>query len=144
MAQLPKDASIDLALVHVSSIYGNAERLEKVVPELRKILPGLGVVIGCSSAGVVGMKSRGRPVEVWHQHYTDKNDVLHILIQLVSPARRVLRSYFVLDSMWGLWYFMSGLTPDESCRFVPQILQIPKILSTTIFNRIKIKIRVVL
>lgn len=50
--------------MHVSSVYGNAERLEKVVPELRKALPGLGAVIGCSTAGVVGMKGKGHSVEV--------------------------------------------------------------------------------
>lgn len=55
---------MDLCLLHVSSIYGNTERLETVVPELRKALPGLGAVIGCSTAGVVGTKSKGRCIEV--------------------------------------------------------------------------------
>lgn len=64
LAQLPEGASIDLALIHVSSIYGNAERLEMVVPELRKAVPGLGAVVGCSSAGAVGMQSTGGVVEV--------------------------------------------------------------------------------
>lgn len=64
LAQLPEGASIDLALVHVSSIYGNAERLEDVVPELRKVVPGLSAVVGCSSAGTIGMQSKGRVVEV--------------------------------------------------------------------------------
>lgn len=64
LAQLPEGASIDLALVHVSSIYGNAERLEDVVPELRKVVPGLSAVVGCSSAGAIGMQSKGRVVEV--------------------------------------------------------------------------------
>lgn len=64
LAQLPEGASIDLALLHVSSIYGNAERLENVVPELRKVLPGLSAVVGCSSAGAIGMQGKGRVVEV--------------------------------------------------------------------------------
>ncbi|CAN0573397.1 unnamed protein product, partial [Ectocarpus sp. 12 AP-2014] len=57
-------ASVDLALIHVSSIYGNAERLENVVPELRKVLPGLSAVVGCSSAGAIGMQGKGRVVEI--------------------------------------------------------------------------------
>lgn len=64
LAQLPEGASIDLALLHVSSIYGNAERLESVVPELRKVVPGLSAVVGCSSAGAIGMQSKSRVVEV--------------------------------------------------------------------------------
>lgn len=48
----------------MSSIYGNAERLENVVPELRKVVPGLSAVVGCSSAGAIGMQSKGRVVEV--------------------------------------------------------------------------------
>ncbi|CAM9123692.1 unnamed protein product [Ectocarpus sp. 4 AP-2014] len=64
LAQLPEGASIDLALIHVSSIYGNAERLENVVPELKKVLPGLSAVVGCSSAGAVGMQGKGRVVEI--------------------------------------------------------------------------------
>lgn len=64
LAQLPEGSSIDLALVHVSSIYGNAERLESVVPELRKAVPGLSAVVGCTSAGAIGMQSKGRVVEV--------------------------------------------------------------------------------
>lgn len=64
LSQLPDGATIDLALVHVSSIYGNAERLENVVPELRKVVPGLGAVVGSSSAGVIGIQSKGRVVEV--------------------------------------------------------------------------------
>eukprot|EP00752_Nemacystus_decipiens_P001480 g1455.t1 len=64
LAQLPEGASIDLALLHVSSIYGNAERLENVVPELRKVVPGLTAVVGCSSAGAIGMQSTARVVEI--------------------------------------------------------------------------------
>ena len=64
LLQLPDGARIDLALLHVSSIYGNAERLETVVPELRKVVPALGVVVGCSSAGVIGMRGVGRALEV--------------------------------------------------------------------------------
>ncbi|CAN0399608.1 unnamed protein product [Ectocarpus sp. 12 AP-2014] len=64
LAQLPEGASVDLALIHVSSIYGNAERLENVVPELRKVLPGLSAVVGCSSAGAIGMQGKGRVVEI--------------------------------------------------------------------------------
>lgn len=48
----------------MSSIYGNAERLEDVVPELRKVVPGLSAVVGCSSAGAIGMQSKRRVVEV--------------------------------------------------------------------------------
>ena len=48
----------------MSSIYGNAERLENVVPELRKVVPGLTAVVGCSSAGAIGMQNKGRVVEV--------------------------------------------------------------------------------
>lgn len=48
----------------MSSIYGNAERLENVVPELRKVLPGLSAVVGCSSAGAIGMQGKERVVEV--------------------------------------------------------------------------------
>lgn len=64
LSQLPDGASADLALLHVSSIYGNAERLEMVVPELRKVVPGLSTVVGCSSAGAIGMRETGRAVEV--------------------------------------------------------------------------------
>eukprot|EP00904_Undaria_pinnatifida_P010455 jgi/Undpi1/653/HiC_scaffold_10.g04117.m1 len=64
LAQFPEGASIDLALIHVSSIYGNAEKLETVVPELRKVVPGLDAVVGCSSAGAVGMQSKDRAVEI--------------------------------------------------------------------------------
>ncbi|CAM9671001.1 unnamed protein product, partial [Laminaria digitata] len=64
LAQFPEGASIDLALIHVSSIYGNAERLETVVPELRKVVPGLESVVGCSSAGAVGMQGKDRAVEI--------------------------------------------------------------------------------
>ncbi|CAM9321707.1 unnamed protein product, partial [Ascophyllum nodosum] len=64
LLQLPDGARIDLALLHVSSIYGNAERLETVVPELRKVVPALGVVVGCSSAGVIGMRGVGRALEL--------------------------------------------------------------------------------
>lgn len=48
----------------MSSIYGNAERLENVVPELRKVVPGLTAVVGCSSGGAIGMQSKARVVEV--------------------------------------------------------------------------------
>lgn len=64
LAQLPEGSSIDLAIIHVSSIYGNAERLENVVPELRKAVPGLSAVVGCTSAGAIGMQTKGRVVEV--------------------------------------------------------------------------------
>lgn len=63
LAQLPEGASIDLALIHVSSVYGNAERLTSVIPTLREALPQLGAVVGCSCAGVLGMKGK-RAVEV--------------------------------------------------------------------------------
>ncbi|CAM9106885.1 unnamed protein product [Discosporangium mesarthrocarpum] len=61
---MPEGSSVDLALVHISSIYGNSERLEKVVPTLRKSIPGLGAVVGCCAAGVVGMRESGRPIEI--------------------------------------------------------------------------------
>ncbi|CAM9539265.1 unnamed protein product, partial [Choristocarpus tenellus] len=67
LAQMPDGLSLDLALVHVSSIYGNAERLQSVVPALRRALPGLGAVVGCSAAGVVGMKGKRKPAEVENQ-----------------------------------------------------------------------------
>lgn len=51
-------------MLHVSSIYSNAEKLETVVPELRKVVPGLSAVVGCSSAGAIGTQGKGRVVEV--------------------------------------------------------------------------------
>lgn len=64
LSQLPDGASADLALLHVSSVYGNTDRLEMVVPELKKVVPGLSTVVGCSSAGAIGMRGAGRAVEV--------------------------------------------------------------------------------
>ncbi|KAG5192765.1 hypothetical protein JKP88DRAFT_347307 [Tribonema minus] len=63
LAGLPPGTTPDLAILHVSSIYGGPEVLQNVLKGVREHAPGVRALVGGGASGVVGMR-KGRPVEV--------------------------------------------------------------------------------
>jgi hypothetical protein len=65
---LDPDMPVHLAIIFVSSNY--AKHYKDIVPTLRKQLPDLQIVIGCSGSGVVGMcDSRKGLFYVYYAYY---------------------------------------------------------------------------
>ena len=56
LAGLPDGSSLDLAILHVSSMYGGPEVLRCIVPHLLESLPELQAVVGGSASGVIGVR----------------------------------------------------------------------------------------
>jgi hypothetical protein len=56
-AGLPAGAAHDLALLHVSSIYGGPEVMRDAVARVRRALPGVRAVVGGGASGIVGMRA---------------------------------------------------------------------------------------
>jgi hypothetical protein len=56
LAGLPDGSPLDLAILHVSSMYGGPEVLRCIVPQLLESLPELQAVVGGSASGVIGVR----------------------------------------------------------------------------------------
>lgn len=75
LAGLPAGASLDLAIIHISSLYGEAQAMKTVIPSLTAALPALKNVLGATVFGVLGGGGGGStPQEVENER------VLHLTL----------------------------------------------------------------
>lgn len=78
-----------------------------MVPELRKVVPGLTAVVGCSSAGAMGMQSKGRVVEVRRliTLYVGAGPtyVRVLLVSVTTPEHWVVFNYSVVEPATCSW-----------------------------------------